>query len=255
MRAILCILLLAAPAYSQTLLAELRNTNSSGGLIGTMPNKLEFRFSADGTAQWVDYASQSGEVFTAPQQVVDSVRAPISGSWFGACLGTNDLCITGSLEFWTGGVGLTAKYSFDGFVPDLRDYYLTGLTRTIDAVSIQQFGSRWSYEGTQTIRFYGEFAGPQPGDFNQNFVVDAADYVLWRNRFTPPLGGDGQLPNESGQSDDWIAHEDYQFWRAQFGHSSIPSGSALLAGGSVPEPSSWLLFFFLLLSLGNSARR
>jgi hypothetical protein len=76
------------------------------------------------------------------------------------------------------------------------------------------------------------------GDYNANGVVDAADYVLWRNTsgqsgISPGTGADG---NSSGAIDSG----DYDYWRARFGN---PAGSGSLAatGSSIPEPTSALL--------------
>jgi hypothetical protein len=64
------------------------------------------------------------------------------------------------------------------------------------------------------------------GDYNNNGVVDAADYVQWRND-PAAHGGDP---------------EGYNTWRANFGR---PPGAASGFGGgahaAVPEPASWIL--------------
>jgi hypothetical protein len=64
-----------------------------------------------------------------------------------------------------------------------------------------------------------------PGDYNLNGVVDAADYVAWRNTrldsVTPFTGADG-----SGNG--FVSHEDYDLWRANFGKTILPPGPALL---------------------------
>ena len=70
-------------------------------------------------------------------------------------------------------------------------------------------------------------------DYNGNGVVDAADYVVWRNAngtMVPP----GQSPDGTG--DGVVNNFDYLFWRSNFG---LPGGSG--SGGSVstsqvPEP-------------------
>jgi GH25 family lysozyme M1 (1,4-beta-N-acetylmuramidase) len=71
--------------------------------------------------------------------------------------------------------------------------------------------------------------GGVTGDYNRNGVVDASDYVLWRNTLysTTNLDADG---NKSG----WVEPGDYVVWRAHLGQTA-GSGS----GGSslVPEPS------------------
>jgi thermolabile hemolysin len=62
-----------------------------------------------------------------------------------------------------------------------------------------------------------------PGDFNGDGVVDAADYIVWR---------EGQSPSH--------IPDDYNVWRADFG-GIASSGADLVAGGSsspVPEAAS-----------------
>ncbi len=72
------------------------------------------------------------------------------------------------------------------------------------------------------------------GDYNGNGVVDAADYVLWRNTLgqsvTAGTGADGD-------GDGVVTQSDYGFWRARFGNTS-GSGSGSLANANVPEPTS-----------------
>ena len=55
-----------------------------------------------------------------------------------------------------------------------------------------------------------------PGDFNHDQVVDAADYIAWRNGV-----GTTYIPN------------DYDIWRSHFG---APTGSGAASQTSVPEP-------------------
>ena len=64
------------------------------------------------------------------------------------------------------------------------------------------------------------------GDFNNNGVVDAADYVLWRN------GGPLQNDPTAG-----VQPEDYNTWRTNFGRT--PGGGAAAASG-VPEAATLL---------------
>ena len=70
------------------------------------------------------------------------------------------------------------------------------------------------------------------GDYNHNGVVDAADYVLWRDTLNQTVtAGTGA----DGDGDGAITQADYGFWRAHFGNTS---GSGSLASANVPEPAS-----------------
>jgi autotransporter-associated beta strand protein len=65
------------------------------------------------------------------------------------------------------------------------------------------------------------------GDYNGDDVVDAADYVIWRKTDGSPAG--------------------YNNWRSNFGATGGAGSGAGTDGGSVPEPTSWML---LVIALG-----
>jgi GH25 family lysozyme M1 (1,4-beta-N-acetylmuramidase) len=90
------------------------------------------------------------------------------------------------------------------------------------------------------------------GDYNNNGIVDAADYVLWRNTMgnstNPGVAADGDL---SGVIDDG----DYTTWRTSFGNAvpNVPAGAG--AGfASVPEPASTLLLIIATLTILSGGR-
>jgi hypothetical protein len=66
---------------------------------------------------------------------------------------------------------------------------------------------------------------PLPGDFNNDGVVDAADYVLGRK----------SLSN---------AQQSYDTWRANFGQT-VGSGSSAIANAAVPEPATAVMLMFV----------
>lgn len=66
-----------------------------------------------------------------------------------------------------------------------------------------------------------------PGDYNDNDVVDAADYAVWRNN-------PASLLNE-GASPGVVNQADYDFWRARFGATS---GQGASLTSAVPEPAA-----------------
>jgi hypothetical protein len=77
---------------------------------------------------------------------------------------------------------------------------------------------------------------PLDGDYNNNGVVDAADYTVWRDN----LGGMVTLPNDTTPG--MVTPADYGVWKSNFGMSE--NGGALAhssAASPVPEPSTMLL--------------
>jgi hypothetical protein len=90
------------------------------------------------------------------------------------------------------------------------------------------------------------------GDYNENGIVDAADYVLWRKTLTQNVpNGTGADGNNNGVIDD----EDYTIWRANFGKNA-PLGAAAGAAAAVPEPATiGLLALAALAFVGAICRR
>jgi hypothetical protein len=82
------------------------------------------------------------------------------------------------------------------------------------------------------------------GDYNNNGVVDAADYVLWRNG--------GPLQHE-GASPGVVDAADYTFWRSRFGATS-GSGAGVGVGAAVPEPGTLGLCIGMFLGAGIGRR-
>jgi hypothetical protein len=77
---------------------------------------------------------------------------------------------------------------------------------------------------------------PDPGDYNGDHTVDAADYVVWRKNDGTPAG--------------------YSTWRANFGQTT-GTGSAVIgsdsANATVPEPAN--LVMLIVAAAGVSTRR
>jgi hypothetical protein len=90
-----------------------------------------------------------------------------------------------------------------------------------------------------------------PGDFNDDDVVDAADYVVWRKNLgtNVDLSGNG---DETGASAGVVDQADFELWRGKFGDTP-GSGSGVTAG--VPEPASALSLAMAWLFFGSMPRR
>lgn len=95
---------------------------------------------------------------------------------------------------------------------------------------------------------------PQPGDFNKDRVVDAADYAVWRDSFGLAgyhLAADG---NGNGQVD----QDDYLVWKQNFGKIWSPTASGGVLPGSassVPEMASITSLGSAIVLLGIGRRR
>jgi hypothetical protein len=76
----------------------------------------------------------------------------------------------------------------------------------------------------------------RPGDYNNDGLVDAADYTVWRDHF-----GTTTLPNRDPGAVGLVGQSDYLVWKTNFGTSGTGSATA------VPEPGS--LFLILLVAL------
>jgi len=131
--------------------------------------------------------------------------------------------------------------------------------QTVTSVEFDRFGLDPSGSGNLAFKYtlsngatgvaLAVAGGPPAGDYNLNGIVDAADYVVWRdteNQFvTPGTGADGDY---SGKVD----VVDYVFWKARFGNQAEPgSGSAVSASigaVGVPEPGAWELLSFGAMS-------
>jgi hypothetical protein len=90
---------------------------------------------------------------------------------------------------------------------------------------------------------------PVQGDYNQNGIVNAADYTTWRDH----LGEAFTLPNRDPTNSGNVNQQDYTFWKGRFG--AISGAGALSGGAAAPEPASWLLGLLAVCGLAGILRR
>jgi hypothetical protein len=92
------------------------------------------------------------------------------------------------------------------------------------------------------------FTTPLWGDYNQNGVVDAGDYAVWRKN----LGSSASMPNDDTPG---VGPDDFTRWRTHFGQTGSGTGAGVLGGGSVPEASSLALAMIAIVAGGLCRRR
>lgn len=85
-----------------------------------------------------------------------------------------------------------------------------------------------------------------PGDFNDDGIVDAADYTHWRDN----LGGPESVLNGNGDGSSIVDASDYALWKSNFGVTAASSFST-----NVPEPASYLLCLALATFMGRRQQR
>jgi hypothetical protein len=88
------------------------------------------------------------------------------------------------------------------------------------------------------VRYVAFNAGILIGDYNNDHVVNAADYTVWRDRLGQP---GNQLPNRDPNNGSVpINSDDYLSWKANFG-AFQGAGAGGLNSSAVPEPPGFVL--------------
>lgn len=87
------------------------------------------------------------------------------------------------------------------------------------------------------------------GDYNEDHVVDAADYTVWRNSFGMAIA----LPNEDA-SPNTVDEADYNVWKSRYGETT-GSGTGAAATASVPEPTTLPILCAAVLGLTSMRLR
>ena len=134
--------------------------------------------------------------------------------------------------------GIETTFAFNNGGDGLQNFDLTQLQIQVDAESEISDGSGLAIEIARfSIVAFEGFAG----DFNDDGVVDAADYTVWRDALAANPNDDSPL-NGAGNGDGVIDIQDYDLWVNNFG-----SGSSVAT--SIPEPAA-ISLAVLLIGLG-----
>jgi fibronectin-binding autotransporter adhesin len=134
----------------------------------------------------------------------------------------------------------------NGFAPaagdafDLLDWGT--LSGVFSSLQLPSLGGSLAWDATQlyTSGVLSVISVGVPGDYNNNGMVDSADYVLWRKG--GPLANEVDAPGT-------VNGVDYTAWRARFGN---PGGSGSTGGSlalAVPEPASSAVLIMAALAI------
>ncbi|WP_146590455.1 sialidase family protein [Posidoniimonas polymericola] len=116
-----------------------------------------------------------------------------------------------------------------------------GRASVADGGSIAAFIDDYSTSGSGRVWYdglgYALVTEPLLGDFNNDGVVDAADYSVWRDN----LGASITLPNEDPSvTPGTVSEQDYETWRKNYG--AVAAAPSTGGAREVPEPAAaWLL--------------
>lgn len=132
--------------------------------------------------------------------------------------------------------------SFEGLLPEDTFTLITAgnLVGEFDAIyGLELDGPlEWELTQTDTELFITAIL---PGDFNNDWVVDAADFTLWRDNFA-----NGQTSALSSDFQEKML-SDYEAWHANYGvRFERPEVNDLSRAVGIPEPSTSLLLISLI---------
>jgi autotransporter-associated beta strand protein len=165
------------------------------------------------------------------------------GSQYDAIIATGNLTLDGTL----------AVTLPNGFAPaignsfDILDW--ASLSGTFHTLQLPALDANLMWNSWQ-LYSAGVLSVGLAGDYNLNGIVDAADYVVWRNSQGQIGGGLAADGNGNGQIDSG----DLDVWRAHFGQTA-GSGAGASANATVPEPTTAMLMLIMGLLAICSHRR
>jgi hypothetical protein len=225
---------------------------TSGTLhVGTFNGKLANRRGVLAPGHSVGSTTINGNYHQTSDEAVLEIEigGPLAGSQFDFVNVTGGAQLDGELHLTlTGGFTPTSANTFTilhaalGFIFSFDNVANGQRLTTTDGLGsfLVNYGIGSPFDDNQVV--LSNFLPALSGDYNQNGVVDAADYTLWRKN----LGSGTALPNDDTPG---VGPDDYTRWKTHFGQTA-GSGAAAIADAAVPEPCSAPLF---ILGAGASA--
>ena len=239
-------------------LASTAGTNDIYGTVRIQTTASKISVSGGSTAVFHDPVTNTGgmiEVFSGSTIVyLQGLTTSGSGSALAMTLADPDSGAgSGAIEV-SGNASLAGDLKLNletGFKPSAGDVFpilvaagsVTGSLSLVGA-PVLAGGMQWDLDVNATNVLLRVVA---TGDYNGNGVVDAGDYVVWRN--SQNQTGAGLAADSNG--DGVVNGTDYSFWRSRVGNVI---GAGLGTGGAVPEPAAVTLLL-LGAALFFSGRR
>jgi len=242
----------------------LSNARGATYIHGAITNNGEIVVARDATATFYDTVNNAGTITVKPGGnalfLADLMFIGLGSLQLG--VSTTDLG-DNSAQISAGGVvtlGGTLEITFDGgFVPTAGQSFELisaggGIVGAFDSMLLpllpQDLEVGVLYNPTSVmmeIKIAGTSIDGVPGDYNNDGIVDAADYTVWRDN----LGSPNSLPNDDTPG---VDQNDYTRWKTHFGEVAIVgSGAGSGLPASTPEPSGMALF--LVASLAATVHR
>ena len=174
---------------------------------------------------------QTGLFTSGAPQLVMELGGTTPGTQYDQLHVAGALALNGMLdvELVDLGSGVFAPHAGNSF--DLLDWgTLSGTFSTIQLPALGS-GLAWNTSQLYTSGVLSVVSAGLPGDYNNNGVVDAADYVMWRKA----QGTTNMLSNDPIGGT--IGSAQYNQWRVHFGQTA-GSGTGAIAFTAVPEPTT-----------------
>jgi autotransporter-associated beta strand protein len=209
-----------------------------GAVTGNLTNSGSVIVSPSGTSATLGVTGNYSQTSTAALEVfVDLIAAP---QFSGKLSVGGNLALGGTLQLLAAGISVFhGTRSFD-----VLDWSGT-LGGQFNTLSLPTNGGTLAWDTSQlyTTGVLSVSSVTDPGDYNADGVVDAADYTVWRDH----LGQSFALPNRSTANTGPISAADYDVWKTNFGQIA-GSGLSSAVNVAVSEPATSLLLMIAAAS-------
>ena len=138
-------------------------------------------------------------------------------------------------------VGMRAR--IDGLA-DSEPFFMVWATPELEMLSAIWPAGQWVNQRVDSL-----VIEDLAGDYNDDGLVNAADYTVWRDSY----GLTGSVLAADGNGDEVVDAVDYAVWRNNYGAAASPDLKS--PSITVPEPSSALVLAAYLIGVGGVPRR